>query len=187
MYMEVSLSRHDMLTLKLTSADLSQTLRFIENTWRSFWPDIPFEGFFLDDDFNLQYIKETQMGRMLGILTMMGLVISCMGLLGLASFLVQHRTKEIGIRKVLGASTPDVMVLLSRQFIILVLIANVIAVPIAYMTAVRWLEDFAYRIRPSWILFAVSGGAALLLALMAVGFHALHAARANPVDSLRYE
>jgi putative ABC transport system permease protein len=110
-----------------------------------------------------------------------------MGLLGLASFLVQHRTKEIGIRKVLGASVPSLMGLLSRQFVILVILANVISVPLAYIALTRWLQDFAFRIQLGWDTFTISGVAAILCAILPILMHAFLAARTDPVESLRYE
>jgi putative ABC transport system permease protein len=107
--------------------------------------------------------------------------------MGLASFLVQHRTKEIGIRKVLGASIPSLMGLLSKQFVILVLFANIISVPFALFTLTRWLQDFAFRIQPDWPIFTIAGAAALLCAVVPILLQALWAARADPVESLRYE
>jgi putative ABC transport system permease protein len=187
MYMEVSSSRYNMITLTLASENLPETLRFCESKWSELFPDVPFDGFFLDDDFDQLYRKEAQMGKLLGILTAMGLVVACLGLLGLASFLVQHRTKEIGIRKVLGASIPSLMGLLSRQFVILVILANVIAVPPALFTLSRWLQDFAFRIHPDWQIFTIAGASALLCAVVPILLQAFCAARADPVESLRYE
>jgi len=187
MYMEVSSSRYDMLTLTLAPGNIQDTLHFLQTKWSEFFPAIPYDGFFLDDDFDRLYRKEAQMGKMLGVLTSMGLVVACMGLLGLASFLVQHRTKEIGIRKVLGASVPSLMGLLSRKFVILVILANVISVPLAYIALTRWLQDFAFRIQLGWDTFTISGAAALLCAILPILMHAFLAARTDPVESLRYE
>ncbi|UCE42733.1 MAG: ABC transporter permease [Candidatus Aminicenantes bacterium] len=187
MYMEVSSSRYNMITLTLASANLSETLRSLETKWSGLFPTIPFDGFFLDDDFDKLYRKEAQMGKLLGILTTMGLVVACLGLLGLASFLVQHRTKEIGIRKVLGASIPSLMGLLSQQFVILVLLANIISVPLALYTLSLWLQDFAFRIQPDWGIFAAAGASALLCAVVPILVQSFWAARADPVESLRYE
>jgi putative ABC transport system permease protein len=187
MYMEVSSSRYDMLTLTLAPRNLSETLRFLQTKWSEFFPVVPFDGFFLDDDFDRLYRKEAQMGKMLGVLTSMGLVVACMGLLGLASFLVQHRTKEIGIRKVLGASVPSLMGLLSRRFVILVILANVISIPLAYIALTRWLQDFAFRIQLGWDTFTISGVAALLCAILPILIHAFLATRTDPVECLRYE
>jgi putative ABC transport system permease protein len=187
MYMEVSSSRYNMITLTLASENLPETLRFCESKWSELFPTVPFDGFFLDDDFERLYRKEAQMGKLLGILTAMGLVVACLGLLGLASFLVQHRTKEIGIRKVLGASVPSLIGLLSGQFVILVLLANVISVPLALFTLSRWLQDFAFRIQPDWQIFTIAGTSALLCAVIPILLQAFWATRADPVASLRYE
>lgn len=187
MYMEVSSSRYNMITVTMASENLPETLRFLENTWSRLFPAIPFDGFFLDDDFDRLYRKEAQMGKLLGILTGMGLVVACLGLLGLASFLVQHRTKEIGIRKVLGASIPSLMGLLSRKFVVLVFLANAISIPFALLALKRWLQDFAFRIRPDWSLFAIAGAAAFFCAVVPILFQAFWAAKADPVESLRYE
>jgi putative ABC transport system permease protein len=187
MYLEVSSSRYDMLTLTLAPRNPSETLRFLQTKWSELFPAVPFNGFFLDDDFDRLYRKEAQMGKMLGVLTSMGLVVACMGLLGLASFLVQHRTKEIGIRKVLGASVPSLMGLLSRRFVILIILANVISVPLAYIALARWLQDFAFRIQLGWDTFTISGAAALLCAILPILIHAFFATRTDPVESLRYE
>jgi len=186
-YMEVSSSRYNMITLTLASQRLPETLGFLQSKWSELFPSVPFDGFFLDDDFDRLYQKETQMGKLLGILTTMGLVVACLGLLGLASFLVQHRTKEIGIRKVLGASVPNLMGLLSRQFVLLVLTANVISVPVALVSLNRWLQDFAFRIQPDWQIFVSAGAAALFCAVVPILLQAFWTARADPVESLRYE
>jgi putative ABC transport system permease protein len=151
------------------------------------FPSVPFEGFFLDDDFDRLYRKEAQMGKMLGILTSIGLAVACMGLVGLASFLVKHRTKEIGIRKVLGASVSSLTGLLSRQFVVLVVLANVISVPLAYIALTRWLQDFAFRIQLGWDTFTIAGAAALVCAVLPILMHSFLAARTDPVESLRYE
>jgi putative ABC transport system permease protein len=186
-YMEVSSSRYNMITLTLASQRLPETLGFLQSKWSELFPSVPFDGFFLDDDFDRLYQKEAQMGKLLGVLTTMGLVVACLGLLGLASFLVQHRTKEIGIRKVLGASVPNLMGLLSRQFVLLVLTANVISVPVAFVSLNRWLQDFAFRVQPDWQIFALAGASALFCAVLPILLQAFWTARADPVESLRYE
>jgi putative ABC transport system permease protein len=187
MYMEVSSSRYNMITLTLASENLPDTLQFLERKWSELFPAVPFDGFFLDDDFDRLYQKETQMGKLLSILTAMGLLVACLGLLGLASFLVQHRTKEIGIRKVLGASVPSLINLLSRQFVALVLLANAFSVPLAFMALSRWLQDFAFRIQLDWKIFVIAGMAAVLCAIFPILLQAFWATRADPVASLRYE
>ncbi|MEE9390371.1 MAG: FtsX-like permease family protein, partial [Candidatus Aminicenantaceae bacterium] len=175
------------LTLTFSTSDLRETLDFIEKKWRELYPSLPYEGFFLDEDFNRQYRAEEQIGKLLGIITGMGLAIASLGLLGLAAFMAQQRTKEIGIRKVLGASVSNIIKLLSKQFVFLIIGANVIAGPFAYYAVNRWLENFAYRIDVGWSVFVFSGVAALVIALLTVSFQAVKAAIANPVEALRYE
>jgi putative ABC transport system permease protein len=187
MYMEVSSSRYNMITVTLASENLPQTLQFLERKWSELFPGVPFDGFFLDDDFDRLYRKEAQMGKLLSILTGMGLVVACLGLLGLVSFLVQHRKKEIGIRKVLGASILSLTGLLSRQFVFLVFLANVISVPIAFLAITRWLQDFAFRIQLNGSIFAIAAAAALICAIVPVFLQAFRAAKADPVACLRYE
>jgi putative ABC transport system permease protein len=187
LYMEVSSSRYNMITLTLAPRNLPETLSLLESKWSELFPTVPFDGFFLDEDFDRLYRKEAQMGKLLGILTSMGLIVACLGLLGLASFLVQHRTKEIGIRKVLGATIPSLMGLLSRQFVVLVLIANAISVPLALLALGRWLQDFAFRIQPDWRIFTIAGASAVACAVIPILLQAFRAARADPVRSLRYE
>jgi putative ABC transport system permease protein len=187
MYMEVSSSRYDMLTVTLSPNNLPESLRFLESKWAEFFPTIPFSGFFLDDAFDRLYRKEAQMEKMLGVLTGMGLLVACLGLMGLASFIVKHRTKEIGIRKVLGATVPSLIGLLSCRYVVLIVLSNAISAPFAYMALTRWLQDFAFRIYLSWDLFAIAGVAALLCALLPILFQAFWAAHTNPVESLRYE
>ena len=141
----------------------------------------------MDEFFNRQYESEEQFGKLFLNFSVLAIFISCLGLLGLALYSTVQRTKEIGIRKVLGASVNNVSVLLSKEFIKLVFIAMVIASPVAYYFMHKWLEDFAYRVPISWWVFAVAGLAALLIALITVSFQAIKAAIANPVKSLRTE
>ena len=119
--------------------------------------------------------------------SILAIMIACLGLFGLSSFTTEQRTKEIGVRKILGATVNNIIVMISKQFIWLVLISNLIAIPIAYYLMTKWLEDFAYRINISFWVFVLSGGIALLIAILTVGFQAIKAATANPVEALRYE
>jgi len=187
LYMEVSTSRFSAITLTLNSSKLTNTIGFVESKWREHYPAVPFEGFFLDDDFDRQYRKEEQIGKLLGFIAVLGLFIASLGLFGLASFIAKHRTKEIGIRKVLGASVPNLIKLLTRDFAIYVAIASIIASPLAYFIMKRWLEDFAFRINIGWLVFVLATGITLMIALTTVSFQAIKAARINPVDSLKYE
>ena len=134
-----------------------------------------------------QYRAEERVGKIFALFTFLGLFIACLGLLALASYAAERRTKEIGIRKVLGASVGSIVGLLSREFLLLVAIANLIAWPVAYYATSKWLQNFAYRIQIGWGTFILAGILALLIALITVSFQAVKTALANPVDTLRYE
>jgi putative ABC transport system permease protein len=175
------------LTLTLETGSLGETLSFIENLWQKLYPSLPYEGYFLDEDFDRQYRAEEQIGKLLGIIAGMGLVISTLGLLGLAAFMTQQRTKEIGIRKVLGASVSNIALLFSKSFSRWILLANIIAWPLAYYAINRWLQNFAYRVNVAPLLFLMAAAIALVVSLLSVSFHVFKTAMANPVDSLRYE
>jgi putative ABC transport system permease protein len=155
--------------------------------WRNILPAMPFEYSFLDQDFAKLYQTEQTLAGIVGAFTLVAILISCLGLFGLAAFSAEQRRKEIGVRKVLGASVASVVGLLSADFLKLVLIAIVIASPIAWYFMDRWLADFAYRIDMQWWMFAVAGGAAVLIAFLTVGAQSVKAALANPVKSLRSE
>jgi putative ABC transport system permease protein len=150
-------------------------------------PRSEFDYFFVEDLFENQYRTDEQRGRILGSFAGLAIFIACLGLFGLASFTAEQRTKEIGIRKVLGASVTNIVMLLSKEFVLMVVLANLIAWPVAYYAMSRWLQDFAYRIEPGPGVFLLGGALALLIALLTVSAQAVKAARANPVDVLRYE
>jgi putative ABC transport system permease protein len=175
------------ITLSIDISDLNETLAFVKSQWKSLWPGHPLEHFFLDTDFDRQYRAHEQIGNVFGIFTFLGLFIACLGLLGLASFTAESRTKEIGIRKVLGASVGGIVLMLSRQFTKWVLLANCIAWPAAYYLMDRWLKNFAYRVDIGVWTFVLSGALALVIAFLTVSYQSIKAAAANPVDSLRYE
>jgi ABC-type antimicrobial peptide transport system permease subunit len=176
--------------IKLNTADPSkwqQTIRAIEKKWYSFYPAGSFEYKFYDQELEAMYKEERNVSRLINLSTIIAVVISCLGLFGLAIITAFQRTKEIGIRKVLGASVTGIVGILSSDFIKLVLIALVIASPVAWWAMNKWLSDFAYRIDIEWWMFALTGLAAVVIALLTVGFHAVKAAVANPVKSLRSE
>jgi putative ABC transport system permease protein len=187
LYMVFAPFDFDTLTLTLESGSLGETLSFIENMWQKLYPTLPYEGYFLDEDFDLQYRAEEQIGKLLGIISGMGLVMSTLGLLGLAAFMTQQRSKEIGIRKVLGASISHIVLLFSKTFLRWVLLANIIAWPLAYYTLNKWLQDFAYRVNISPFLFLLAAGIALVVSFLSISYHVIKTAMANPVDALRYE
>jgi putative ABC transport system permease protein len=175
------------LTLTVSSENLNETLKFAEMKWGEHFPTTPYEYFFLDDEFDKQYRYEEQVSRLLTIITTMGISIACLGLFGMVSFIAQQKRREIGIRKVIGASIGDIVRLLSRQFILLIFSAGVIATPIAWFAMNRWLQDFAYRINLGWAVFIIAGGSALLIAIVTVIFQGIKVASDNPVESIRSE
>jgi putative ABC transport system permease protein len=175
------------VSVRLHPGKIEETLSFVEAKWKEFDPTGTFDYVFLDEEFNLQYRSDERLNNIFTYFTMIAIFIACLGLFGLASFTAEQRTKEIGIRKVLGASESGIIFLLSREFTKWVGIAMILAWPIAYLVMNRWLQDFAYRTRISLWSFLFSAVASLAIALLTVGFQAMRAARANPVDSLRYE
>ena len=175
------------LYVKLRPGATADTLKAIEGIWRRMEPSFPFRFSFLDAAFDRYYRTEMRLGRIFIGLTVIAVVVACLGLLGLASFAAEQRTKEIGVRKVLGASTTGVVALLSRQFMKWVVLANVAAWPVAYWAMAKWLQAFAYRITLGPWIFLASGLAALALAFLTIGARTVRAAAANPVRALRYE
>lgn len=175
------------VAVRIPRTDLENSLKLLESEWKTFAPTTPFEYKFLDEGFEEQYLAEQRLGKIFLIFSCLTIFIACIGLLGLAAFATEQRTKEIGVRKVLGASVPNLVVLLSRDFSKWVLLANLIAWPVAYFAMNNWLQDFAYRIDIGWTAFALAGGLALLIALLTVSTQAIKAALANPVEALRYE
>jgi len=173
--------------VRLESANIQQTLKIFSEKWSEVAPERPFEYFFLDEAFADLYQRETRMSSLLTYFTLLALFVACLGMFALAAFVSERRTKEIGIRKVLGATTTNIASLLSRDFLKLVLVAAVIAFPIAWWVMSRWLESFAYRVEMKWWMFALAGVGAFLIALLTVSWQAIRSALANPVDSLRSE
>jgi putative ABC transport system permease protein len=165
----------------------SKTIAGIERSWKKFYPSVPFEYHFYDETLARLYTQDQNTSRLIGLATGVTIFISCLGLFGLATLTAFQRTKEVGIRKVLGATVTGIVRLLSADFIKLVLIAVLIASPIAWWAMNKWLEDFAYRVEVQWWMFAAAGIIAVLIALFTVSFQAVKAAVANPVDSLRDE
>ncbi|MEO7802753.1 MAG: FtsX-like permease family protein, partial [Ginsengibacter sp.] len=165
----------------------NDALKGIEKEYKAFSAAQPFEYSFLDDTINAMYKSEKKQGLIFGYFAALAIIIACMGILGLSLFAAQQRIKEIGIRKVLGASVQNIVGELSKEFLKPVLIAAFIASPIAWYGMHKWLQDFAYRININWLVFALAGLIAILIALATVGFHAIKAALINPVKSLRNE
>lgn len=169
------------------SGNEHEIVKFLEQKWKKFVPRHPFQYEFLDESIDNFYKTERKIGKIFGYFTGLAIFIACLGLFGLASFMAERRTKEIGIRKVLGAKVAGIVLLLSKEFAVWVLIGNIIAWPIAYFIANKWLATFAYRINLGWELFIFSAILALAIAIFTVSYQAIKAAVANPVESLRYE
>jgi ABC-type antimicrobial peptide transport system permease subunit len=165
----------------------AQALALAEKAWKQWFPDRPFKYTFLDDDFNRLYRAEQQAGILFNLFAGIAIFIACLGLFGLATFMATQRTKEIGIRKVLGATVLSITGLLAKDFLKLVLLAILISIPIAYYFMEKWLADFAYRIELQGWVFALAGAAAIVLAVITVGVQSIRAALLNPVKSLRSE
>jgi ABC-type antimicrobial peptide transport system permease subunit len=166
---------------------MNAALPKIETVFKKLIPSVPFDYEFADEDYAMKFAAEERIGKLSGFFTILAVFISCLGLFGLASFVAEQRTKEVGIRKVLGASTFSLWRLLSNEFLVLVIISLLIAVPAAYYFMHNWLQDYQYRAGLSWWIFAAAGAGALLITLLTVSFHAIKAAIANPVKSLRTE
>jgi putative ABC transport system permease protein len=175
------------MALKLTTSDISSLMDKVERTWKGLVPEAPFEYSFMDEDFNRLYEGERQAGKLFTIFASLSIFISCLGLFGLAAFMSEQRSKEIGIRKVLGASVYGITSLLSRDFLRLVIVAVAIATPLSWYLIGKWLEGFAYRIDIVWWIFPLAGMVAVVIACLTVSYQSIRAAVANPVDSLRME
>ena len=176
-----------LISIRFKPGTLQSSMKYIEGKWREVLPDKTYNYYFLDDVLNTQYEAEQRMGELFKYFTVFAIFIACLGLYGLASFSAEQKIKEIGIRKVLGASASSIAVMISKEFMKWVVLANVIAWPVAWYAMNRWLQDFAYRISIGWWIFFLAGALALGIAIMTVSFQAIRAAAANPVDSLRYE
>jgi putative ABC transport system permease protein len=175
------------ISVRVETRDMPATIAALKKTYDDFFPGNLFDYYFLDQRFNAQYANDQLFGKAFSIFAGFAIFIACLGLLGLSLFATAQRTKEIGVRKVLGASVGNIVGLLSKDFILLVIIAFFIASPIAWFIMHRWLQDFAYRIHIEWWVFAVTGLLAVLIALGTISFQAIRAAIANPVKSLRAE
>ena len=167
-------------SMKVNPTNIAPAIEFVKNKWEAFEPGREFNYFFVEDDFSSRYSAEERLSEILSVFAGLAIIIACLGLFGLASYTAEQRTREIGIRKVLGASIRSIIVYLSREFVKWVLVANALAWPITYLVMRNyWLSGFPYRTDPSLMIF--------LIALITVGFQVVRAASANPADSLRYE
>ena len=175
------------LIVKANSTNMSSTISKLKGVWEKFFPKYPFEYSFLEESIDRMYKSEDRYSQVISVFSVVALFIACLGLLGLASFIAKQRKKEIGIRKVHGASIESIIQIVSGEFAILVIIGNLIAWPTAYYFMNKWLQEFAYRVDLSWWIFIVSGLMTLIIAMLTVGYQAIKAAVANPVESLKNE
>ncbi|MDX1641620.1 MAG: FtsX-like permease family protein, partial [Balneolaceae bacterium] len=178
---------YNYLLVKLAPGSIERTLSSIENVWRQIAPHRPFEFDFMDQQLNALYESEIQTRNLLMLFTVLAILIACLGLVGLSSYLIERRTKEIGIRKVLGASVANIVTLLSSDFLKLIAVGFVIGIPVAWYVMENWLQNFAYRIDIGLMVFLLTGIIALIVALLTVSVQSISAALRNPVHSLRSE
>ncbi|MHC4891716.1 MAG: ABC transporter permease, partial [Planctomycetota bacterium] len=177
----------DFLSIRVRPEGIEETLSFIERQWKTFVLEQPVDFVFFDERFDRLYRAEIQAGKVFSAFAVLAIFVASMGLFGLASFMAEQRTKEIGIRKVLGASVSGIVLLLSREYVKWILLANLIAWPLAYYAMNKWLQNFAFRTGFTIWTFLIAGGAALAIALLTVSYQSLKAAFAHPAKSLRHE
>jgi putative ABC transport system permease protein len=175
------------IVVRLSGNEIASTMKILEKEWGKIMPGKPFIYKFIDESFDNLYQSEQRTEKLIIIFCAFAMIISILGLVSLISLISQTRKKEIGVRKVLGASVSGIVFMTIKEFIIIILASNIIAWPVAYYFMNKWLEDFAYRIDISWWTFVLAGGIALLIALVTVSYQAVRAAIANPIEALRYE
>ena len=175
------------LSLRIKTENIIGAVADLERMWKELVPHRPFEYAFLDQRLDQHYQAEVHIGQVFRSFSLLAIFIACLGLLGLVAYTAQQRTREIGVRKVLGASASRIVLLLLKEFVVLIAVAFVVAVPIAYFSMNYWLKNFAYRIEISWGIFLIAGSLTLAIALLTVSYQSIKAALTNPVDSLRYE
>jgi ABC-type antimicrobial peptide transport system permease subunit len=184
----IDYNRSDILTLKMDpNTATSQAIASIEDVFRKYDPVNPIDYEFADQDYASKFANEVRVGKLASIFAVLAIFISCLGLFGMASYVAEQRTKEIGIRKVLGASVANLWRMLSRDFVLLVLLSCIIAIPIAYHFLNAWLQQYEYRTEISYLVLAAAGLGSMVITLLTVSFQAIKAAIANPVNSLRSE
>jgi len=178
---------NSVISVKANSQELSSLITKTEALWKTFAPNKPFRYTFLDDRFTKMYMAEDRAGKLFATFSILAIFIACLGLFAMATFMTEQRTKEIGIRKVLGASTWNIVLQLSKSFLYLVIGGLVIAAPIAYTQMDKWLNNFEYRIELEWWIFGIAGLAVMLIAFLTVGSQSFKAALANPIKSLKID
>ena len=186
-YMITPIQYHNYLSIRIRPKNISETIDYIRKTWKKIVPNYPLDYFFLDASFEQMHLADKKLGEIFSAFSILAIFVACMGLFGLAAYTAEQKTKEIGIRKVLGASTSNIYLHLSRDFLKWVAVANILAWPVAYYAMHKWLQSFAFRASIGWEIFLLSAGMALVISLLTVSYQSIKAATANPVDSLRYE
>jgi putative ABC transport system permease protein len=174
-------------SIKFNTSNVKESLVRFQDVWKAMFPGNPFIHFFLDDHYDQQYQADQQFGKVFGIFSMLAIFIACLGLFGLSSLTAIQRTKEIGVRKVLGASVTSILALVGKDYLLLLTIAITLSVPVAWWIMSGWLEDFVYRIPLAWWIFVAPSVLVIGIALVTVSIHTIKAARSNPINSLRYE
>jgi len=175
------------ISVRINASNVTGVIAQIKDKWQGMAPHQPFDYSFMDEDFNKLYTTEERTGQIFITFAILAILIACLGLFGLVTYAAEQRTKEIGIRKVLGANVANIVTMISKDFLKLVLIASVVAFPFAWWAMNKWLQDFAYRVNISWWIFALAACIAVLITLITISFQAIKAAIANPVKSLRTE
>jgi len=177
----------NLISVRYNSSDVQSVIRLLENKWKDMNTGAPFEYSFLDERFDEIYRAEQRLGKIFLIFTFFAILVACLGLFGLATFTSEQRSKEIGIRKAMGASVSGIVFLLSKDYVKLILISFLIAVPVSYYIIYQWLQNFAYRIQIGIFVFILAGIGAMIIGWLTVSYQSIKAAGSNPVDSLRYE
>jgi putative ABC transport system permease protein len=186
-YAVTPIKNHNYLSIRMLPQNISDTITYIQKTWQKMIPSYPLDYFFLDESFEQMHLSDKKMSEIFSIFSILAVFVACMGLFGLAAYTAEQKTKEIGVRKVLGASVPSIYMLLSREFLKWVALANILAWPVAYYAMHKWLQNFAFRVMIGWEIFLASAGVALIISMLTVSYQSIKAAMANPANSLRYE
>jgi len=172
---------------RITSGQIDEAMKHVEKVWKEIYPDHPLSYSFMDEEFSAIYNRDQITGKIVNIFSLLAIFIACLGLFGLASFAITQRTKEIGIRKTMGASTGAIVKILTMNFMKWVFISNVIAWPLIYFGMKKWLQNFAYRTEMNVSIFVIASIISILIALITISFKTISAANTNPADALKYE
>ena len=181
------MTKMNFISFRIHPREISASIHHLQSNWRQFSPSYPFDYYFLDEDFARLHRADERLGKTFRYFAFLAIFVACLGLLGLAAYTAEQRTREIGIRKVLGASVGSIVLLLSKEFTRWVILSNLIAWPLAYLAMSQWLKDFAFRIELGVDVFLISAAIAFIVALATVSLQTIKAALSNPIDSLRYE